>query len=451
MPGRVLGSYFNILCAKIYTNRTCYDTNHLKRVYIPLAILASLFIYMSALVNLLLHDEFHNAPASNVVKLENEELSRNIQMTAEYTMTISKMLDKYSVPKNDIIKIIEAMKNAGITYDLVKPGHEIMLNFDNNIDGIEESSGNEFDQFVIQKIAILPQQLNKIEITRINEEFIAKQIITAPQMVIAKARLNIQKDLTTTLKDYGLPRRSIIEITSAYSYLGNKHNFECITLIFEKHISEDKKLLSYGKVLAASLETQSKKYNIYKYNLSGKETFVLEDGRSSQHNLLLHPVRAAGRISAPFGYREHPIYGGTTLHRGIDFSAKLGTPIIASGGGVISDMGYHHGYGHYIKIRHSPTLSTFYAHIHKFDNKISKGMHVAQGQVIAFIGSSGVSTGPHLHFEVHINGNPVNPATVKTFAVAKITGEETKKFEDFKHKILNIVNELDIKEEIVIN
>jgi murein DD-endopeptidase MepM/ murein hydrolase activator NlpD len=127
--------------------------------------------------------------------------------------------------------------------------------------------------------------------------------------------------------------------------------------------------------------------------------------------LLRTPV-AAAHITSGFGMRMHPLLGYTKMHKGVDFGASIGTPIFAAGNGTIDVIGFENGYGRYIKIRHNGNLATAYAHMSRFAANMYQGAHVNQGQVIGYVGMSGRATGPHLHFEVHVNGQQVNPMSV---------------------------------------
>jgi murein DD-endopeptidase MepM/ murein hydrolase activator NlpD len=146
--------------------------------------------------------------------------------------------------------------------------------------------------------------------------------------------------------------------------------------------------------------------------------------------------------------RVNPVLGYSAMHQGIDFGAPTGTPIFAAGNGVIEQIGWKNGYGKYIKVRHNGTYETAYAHTSRFASGLKKGSKVKQGQVIAYVGATGRATGPHLHFEIIINGKHVNPSTVKTVASDKLTGPTLKAFKAQVAAIQNQRRELANRAEI---
>ena len=153
------------------------------------------------------------------------------------------------------------------------------------------------------------------------------------------------------------------------------------------------------------------------------------------------PINGA-RLSSSFGMRKHPILGYNKMHQGTDFAAPTGTPIMASGSGVILKAGWCGGGGNCVKIRHNSTYSTVYAHMSKFARGIKKGVRVTQGQIIGYVGSTGMSTGPHLHYEVIQNGKKINSQTLKLPSGKKLKGDAREKFEIAKIKIDVLKSEL---------
>ncbi len=143
--------------------------------------------------------------------------------------------------------------------------------------------------------------------------------------------------------------------------------------------------------------------------------------------LLRTPIDGA-RLSSRFGKRKHPVLGYTRMHRGIDFAAPRGTPIVAAGDGLIAKAGRNGNYGNYVEIRHNREFNTAYAHLSRFAKGVRKGRRVRQGQVIGYVGSTGLSTGPHLHFEVIRNKRKINPLAVKLPSGRKLKGSELEKF-----------------------
>ena len=157
-------------------------------------------------------------------------------------------------------------------------------------------------------------------------------------------------------------------------------------------------------------------------------------GRSVRKTLLKTPIDGA-RISSRFGKRRHPILGYTKMHRGTDFAARTGTPVFAAGNGIVETAGRNGAYGKYVRIRHSGVYKTAYAHLSGYGPGIRKGRRVKQGQVIGYVGSTGRSTGPHLHYEVHKNGRRVNPLSIKLPSGRHLKDKELAAFEDHRRRL----------------
>ena len=182
-----------------------------------------------------------------------------------------------------------------------------------------------------------------------------------------------------------------------------------------------------GDVIYASMTLSGKTKAYYRYTpKSGITDYFDEQGRSVRKTLMRTPVDGA-RLSSGFGARRHPVLGYTKMHKGVDFAAPRGTPIMAAGDGVVERANRYGGYGNYLRIRHNSELKTAYAHIHRFAKGVSAGSRVKQGQIVAYVGSTGRSTGPHLHYEVLQNMKQVNPLSIKVAAGEILKGSELKR------------------------
>jgi murein DD-endopeptidase MepM/ murein hydrolase activator NlpD len=183
-----------------------------------------------------------------------------------------------------------------------------------------------------------------------------------------------------------------------------------------------------GEVLFASLKLRGRQVHAYRYeHADGTTGYYDIDGRSLRKWLMRTPIDGA-RLSSGFGPRRHPILGYNRMHRGVDFAAPTGTPIYAAGDGVLTKAGRKGSYGNYIQIRHNDEFSTAYAHMSRFADGIKKGARVRQGQIIAYVGSTGRSTGPHLHYEVLQNGQQINPMSIKPQNAARLAGTDLERF-----------------------
>ena len=184
-----------------------------------------------------------------------------------------------------------------------------------------------------------------------------------------------------------------------------------------------------GKLVYAGLKLRGELIDAYLYSPDGgRANFYDSKGRSLRKFLLRTPIDGA-RLSSHFGKRKHPVLGYTRMHKGTDFAAPRGTPIFAGGSGKVEVAGRKGTYGNYLRIRHSNTYSTAYAHLHKFAKGIKPGVRVRQGQVVAYVGSTGRSTGPHLHYEVLKNGKQINPMKMKHPPATQLEGAELATFQ----------------------
>ena len=208
-------------------------------------------------------------------------------------------------------------------------------------------------------------------------------------------------------------------------------------IFYEAYYGADGDLVKYGDLIFSAYYSKKSAQNIenYRYiNSKGDKIYLDKSGKSIKKSLLRTPVNGA-RISSGFGYRKHPILGYTKLHKGIDFAAPYGTPVYAAGSGTIKYAGWFSSYGKYVKIAHNSSYKTAYAHLSRIPSSIKKGRRVKQGDVIGYVGSTGRSTGPHLHYEVHKGSKAINPKKVKIQPQKKIKGNELALFQSHRDRI----------------
>tara|TARA_B100002051_G_C16701341_1_gene621181 strand:+ start:213 stop:1388 length:1176 start_codon:yes stop_codon:yes gene_type:complete len=206
-------------------------------------------------------------------------------------------------------------------------------------------------------------------------------------------------------------------------------------IIYEEFINENKEVIDTGEIIFANLSLQNTDYQLYKFEYAkNKIDYFDENGKSVKKTLMKTPINGA-RLSSSYGKRKHPILGYTKMHTGTDFAAPTGTPIMASGDGKVMKAGWCGGGGNCVKIKHNNIYQTVYAHMSKFGRGIKRGVRVKQGQIIGYVGSTGLSTGPHLHYEVIENGRKVNSQKLKLPSGKVLKGNERKNFEVAKIKI----------------
>ena len=256
----------------------------------------------------------------------------------------------------------------------------------------------------------------------------------------------IKNSLYSTALKLGIKPNTIIEFARLYGFqvdfqrdIWKNDTFQ---IIYEEFKNEDNSIVETGNIIYANLNTQNTDLQLYKFEYEkNKIDYFDENGKSVRKTLMKTPINGA-RLSSSFGMRKHPILGFNKMHRGTDFAAPMGTPIMASGDGVIVKSKWCGGGGNCVKIKHNSTYQTVYAHMSKFGRGIKKGVRVKQGQIIGYVGSTGLSTGPHLHYEVIENGKKINSQKLKLPSGKILKGEIRKKFEVNKIKIDVLKSEL---------
>lgn len=207
------------------------------------------------------------------------------------------------------------------------------------------------------------------------------------------------------------------------------------SLVFDRKVTENGRLVETGDLVYAELEAKGQKTRFYRFERKdGGADYFDETGKNIKGFLLKTPVDGA-RITSLFGMRRHPVLGYTRAHQGIDFGAGTGTPILAAGDGVVAEAGRKGGYGNWLRIRHSGGWDTGYGHISRYAKGVHAGVHVKQGQVVAYVGATGLATGPHLHYEVWKNGRRVNPLSAKVPQGTVLAGRELAAFKAQKAHI----------------
>ena len=216
-----------------------------------------------------------------------------------------------------------------------------------------------------------------------------------------------------------------------------------VSISYEKTYVENASDFSIGNIDYAKIEIGKNSLEYFKFLTNeGFIDYFNREGKNVKKSILKTPFDGA-KISSNFGMRKHPISGFNKMHKGIDFAAPIGTPIYAGGNGIVEYVGTNGGYGKYIRIRHNNEYKTAYAHLNSYKKGISKGVRVNQGEVIGYVGNTGRSTGPHLHYEIIYQNKQINPLTLKLPSGKILNGEELKRFEkEYKMILANHLNNL---------
>ena len=368
--------------------------------------------------------------ASDVDILEGSAIT--LQLSLDKNQSLPILLKQNKVDHKDVLELDSKLKQQN---KKLKNNSKVVLD-------LVPSKDKEGFFNISALSAYSPDNASHIKIVKNAQDFVVEEIIIQLAKSIIKIKAPINGSLFSSLKNLGMPLNTVHELISAYShqidFQRQVKNGDFIEFLIEKYTTEKDDFSHYGNILLAKLNLSNQVYDLYRYSGSGSSSgYFSQDGKSFRRNLLKTPVKAA-RISSHFGNRVHPILGYTKMHKGIDFAAPKGTPICSAGDGVITEVGTKGGYGNYIKVKHSSSLSTLYAHLLKVHKEIKVGSKIKQGSVIAYVGSTGSSTGPHLHYEVHIAGRPVNPLSIKTLPDSKLTGEHLNKFISARRQLLDI-------------
>ena len=340
--------------------------------------------------------------------------------------TFDKILEQYLVEKSEISQIKK---------ELIKKVNLNKLNVNQKFQFTIDQTNYLIKEFIFQV-----SNTEKIYLTRKTEtgQFDQKIVVTKLNKNIVYSESIILESLYKSANKQKIPASIIIEFARIYGFqvdfqrdIRKKDSFQIMYEVF----SDDKKnIIETGNILYANLKLSGEDNSLYYFDIKESEGHYDKSGKSVQKALMKTPINGA-RLSSSFGMRKHPIDGFNKMHRGTDFAAPMGTPIMASGNGTIKKAGWCGGGGNCVVIKHNSTYQTVYAHMSKFATNIRKGVRVKQGQIIGYVGSTGKSTGPHLHYEVIVNGKRINSQTLKLPSGKVLKGEERKLFETKRIKM----------------
>ena len=340
--------------------------------------------------------------------------------------TFDKILEEYSVEKSEITQIKKELRKK-INLD--------KLNVDQKFQFTIDQSSSLIKEFIFQV-----SNTEKIFLTREKEtnKFDQKIVVTKLNKDIVYNESIILDSLYKSATNKKIPANIIIEFARIYGFqvdfqrdIRKRDSFQ---IMFEVFSDDKKNIIETGNILYANLKLSGEDNSLYYFDSKENEGHYDKSGKSVQKALMKTPINGA-RLSSSFGMRKHPIDGFNKMHRGTDFAAPMGTPIMASGNGIIKKAGWCGGGGNCVVIKHNSTYQTVYAHMSKFAKGIRKGTRVKQGQTIGYVGSTGKSTGPHLHYEVIVNGKRINSQTLKLPSGKTLRGSERKIFETKRIKL----------------
>ena len=340
--------------------------------------------------------------------------------------TFDNILEKYFIDDIEAQNIKEKLSKQ-IDLNKLNTNHKIQFTLDQSTNLIKE--------FIFQVSNTEKIYLSKNSKT---DEFNQRIILTKLKKSTIYNENIILESLYKSASDKKIPPNIIIEFARIYGFqvdfqrdIRKQDGFQ---IMYEVFVNDNKKVIETGNILFANLKLSGENNSLYYFDKEGSKGHYDQNGKSIKKALMKTPINGA-RLSSPFGMRKHPIDGFNKMHRGTDFAAPMGTPIMASGDGVIKKAGWCGGGGNCIVIRHNSTYQTIYAHMSKFAKGIRSGVRVKQGQTIGYVGSTGKSTGPHLHYEVVFNGKKINSQKLKLPSGKILKGNERKIFETTKIKL----------------
>ena len=370
------------------------------------------------------NNEFSNLANFFISKINSPY--EEIEYVIKNNDTIEKILKKYKIRDEDIKKISLKLKEKKLAN--IYSGRKLSIVLKKLGDG----------STTIVNFLYPINNTTSVEVRKVQNNFIVKENI----LQLYKKEVVVKKVITNNLYSSaissGVEPNIIVEFARVFGFevdfQRDIRKGDWFEILYEKFEDDNNKVRDTGKIIYASMYVNGEEINLYNFKYEKEEDFYDINGKSITKSLMKTPINGA-RLSSSYGMRKHPILGYNKMHRGTDFAAPSGTPIMASGSGTITRARWCGGGGNCVKIKHNSTYETIYAHMKAFAKGIKEGKKVKQGQIIGYVGSTGLSTGPHLHYEVVVNGKKVNSQKLKLPSGKILKGDERKQFELDRIKI----------------
>ena len=351
---------------------------------------------------------------------------KEIDYTIQNNDTVEKILKQFKIRNKDIRNISLKLKERKLTN--IYSGRKLSLILKKLEDG-----SNTIVNFVYPI-----NNTTSVEIRKYQNDFLLKENILQLNRKEVVVKNIIKNNLYSSAVESGIEPNIIVEFARIFGFevdfQRDIRKGDWFEILYEKFEDDNDKVRDTGKIIYASMYVNGEEINLYNFNFKNDEEYYDIKGKSITKSLMKTPINGA-RLSSSFGMRKHPILGYNKMHRGTDFAAPSGTPIMASGSGTITRARWCGGGGNCVKIKHNSTYETIYAHMKAFAKGIREGKKVRQGQIIGYVGSTGLSTGPHLHYEVLVNGKKVNSQKLKLPSGKILKGDARKQFELDRIKI----------------
>ena len=340
--------------------------------------------------------------------------------------TVEKILKKYKIRDEDIKNISLKLKEKKLAN--IYSGRKLSIILKKLEDGSK----------TVINFLYPVNNTTSVEVRKIHDYFTVKENILQLYKKEVVVKNVITNNLYSSAVSLEVEPNIIVEFARIFGFevdfQRDIRKGDWFEILYEKFVDDNNKVRDTGKIIYASMYVNGEEINLYNFKYKNEEDYYDIKGKSITKSLMKTPINGA-RLSSSFGMRKHPILGYNKMHRGTDFAAPSGTPIMASGSGTVTRARWCGGGGNCIKIKHNSTYETIYAHMKAFAKGIKEGRNVRQGQIIGYVGSTGLSTGPHLHYEVIINGKKVNSQKLKLPSGKTLKGNERKQFELDRIKI----------------
>ena len=340
--------------------------------------------------------------------------------------TVERILKKYQVNSKDLKKIIVELKKNNLTN--IYAGRELTI----VLKKLEDGSHS------VINLVYPVNNIMRIEIRQSQNNYIVKENILKLYRKEVVIKSKIENNLYNAAVKSGIEPNIIVEFARIFGFevdfQRDIRKDDWFEILYERFEDDNNIIKDTGKIIYASMYVNREEINLYNFKDETDTGYYDINGKSIVKSLMKTPINGA-RLSSSFGMRKHPILGYNKMHRGTDFAAPTGTPIMASGAGKITRARWCGGGGNCVKIKHNSTYETIYAHMKNFARGIKEGKRVKQGQIIGYVGSTGLSTGPHLHYEVIVNGKKVNSQKLKLPSGKILKGSEREQFELERIKI----------------
>ena len=430
--------FSNLAFDRKTTNQFKVDIINFKYFLISILFLVLVFVIFTFFSG---KPESYTSSFNNLEKTEENDISlkaqnfllkklrspyNNFNYRIKNNDTIINVLKEFDIVDDDIKLIIKKLKEKKLTR--IYPGRTVEIVTKNNSDNLN----------ALINLKYKVNSTLSIEVRREQNDFRVYENILKLYKKEVVLNNKIENNLYSAAVDVGIEPNIIIEFARIYGFeidfqrdLRKGDTFE---IYYERFEDGKGKVRDTGKIIYASMNVNNKDISLYSYEEKNEIGYYDVSGKSIVKSLMKTPINGA-RLSSAFGMRKHPILGFTRLHAGTDFAAPAGTPIMASGSGIVTRARWCGGGGNCVKIKHNSTYETVYAHMKNFAKGIREGKRVRQGQIIGYVGSTGLSTGPHLHYEVHVNKKKVNSQKLKLPSGKILKGDARKDFELKRIKI----------------